>query len=141
MEDYQKAGVPEYVVLGEPTGDCCGGSWTHGAAYLGAEHAGVRLNPEAKEPLAFVVKGSGMSLDEQMAEFIGAEPIDQSIPFSEYGTTNPFNDTTGENSTTFAPTASTTTAGLLLASGTSMRRASRCSRGAASGSLSRGAAP
>jgi Protein of unknown function (DUF1501) len=61
--------LPEYVVLGEPTGDCCGGSWTHGAAYLGAEHAGVRLNPEAKEPLAFVVKGSGMSLEEQMAEF------------------------------------------------------------------------
>jgi hypothetical protein len=61
--------LPEYVVLGEPTGDCCGGSWTHGAAYLGAEHAGVRLNPEAKEPLAFVVKGSGMSREEQMAEF------------------------------------------------------------------------
>src|SRR6202008_4188484 len=32
--------LPEYVVLGRPTGDCCGGSWTHGAAYLGAEHAG-----------------------------------------------------------------------------------------------------
>ena len=61
--------LPEYVVLGEPTGDCCGGSWTHGAAYLGAEHAGVRLNPEAKEPLPFVLKGSGMSLEEQMAEF------------------------------------------------------------------------
>jgi hypothetical protein len=61
--------LPEYVVLGEPTGDCCGGSWTHGAAYLGAEHAGVRLNLEAKEPLPFVLKGSGMSLEEQMAEF------------------------------------------------------------------------
>ena len=35
--------LPEYVVLGEPTGDCCGGEWTHGAAYLGPEHAGVRL--------------------------------------------------------------------------------------------------
>src|SRR5579871_559980 len=22
--------LPEYVVLGEPTGDCCGGEWTHG---------------------------------------------------------------------------------------------------------------
>ncbi len=61
--------LPEYVVLGEPTGDCCGGSWTHGASYLGPEHAGVRLNPDAKEPLPFVMPGSGMSQDEQIAEF------------------------------------------------------------------------
>jgi hypothetical protein len=61
--------LPEYVVLGEPTGDCCGGSWTHGAAYLGAEHAGVRLNPDAKEPLPFVAPGAGMSQEEQIAEF------------------------------------------------------------------------
>ena len=37
--------LPEYVVLGEPTGDCCGGSWTHGAAYLGPEHAGRPAQP------------------------------------------------------------------------------------------------
>jgi hypothetical protein len=61
--------LPEYVVLGEPTGDCCGGSWTHGAAYLGPEYAGVRLNPDAKEPLPFVVPGSGMSAEDQAAEF------------------------------------------------------------------------
>jgi Protein of unknown function (DUF1501) len=61
--------LPEYVVLGEPTGDCCGGSWTHGAAYLGPEHAGVRLDPAAKEPLPFVTPGSGMSAQEQVAEF------------------------------------------------------------------------
>ena len=34
--------LPEYVVLGVPTGDCCGGAFTHGAAYLGPEHGGVR---------------------------------------------------------------------------------------------------
>jgi hypothetical protein len=61
--------LPEYVVLGEPTGDCCGGSWTHGAAYLGPEYAGVRLNPDGKEPLPFVVPGMGMSREEQVAEF------------------------------------------------------------------------
>jgi hypothetical protein len=61
--------LPEYVVLGEPTGDCCGGSWTHGAAYLGPEHAGVRLNPDGKEPLPFVTPGSGMSAEDQVAEF------------------------------------------------------------------------
>ena len=61
--------LPEYVVLGEPTGDCCGGSWTHGAAYLGPEYAGVRLNPDAKEPLPFVAPGSGMTPEDQVAEF------------------------------------------------------------------------
>jgi hypothetical protein len=61
--------LPEYVVLGEPTGDCCGGSWTHGAAYLGPEHAGVRLNPDGNEPLPFVAPGAGMTREEQIAEF------------------------------------------------------------------------
>src|SRR5262245_54518937 len=61
--------LPEYVVLGEPTGDCCGGSWTHGAAYLGPEHGGVRLNPDAKHPLPFVTPGSGVSPEEQVARF------------------------------------------------------------------------
>src|SRR6185312_10525745 len=61
--------LPRYVVLGTPTGDCCGGSWTHGAAYLGPEHAGVRLNVEGPEPLPFVSsKASGMLPEEQAAE-------------------------------------------------------------------------
>jgi hypothetical protein len=61
--------LPEYVVLGEPTGDCCGGSWTHGAAYLGAEHAGVRLDVGSKEPLPFVAPAGGITPEEQAAEF------------------------------------------------------------------------
>jgi len=40
--------LPEYVVLGAPTGDCCGGAWTHGAGYLGPEYGGVRLNVDPK---------------------------------------------------------------------------------------------
>src|SRR6185503_12691169 len=46
--------LPEYVVLGVPTGDCCGGTFTYGAAYLGPEHAGVRLNIDPKKPLPFI---------------------------------------------------------------------------------------
>ena len=53
--------LPEYVVLGEPTGDCCGGSWTHGAAYLGPEYAGVRIDVAGKEPLPFVPESSRMN--------------------------------------------------------------------------------
>jgi hypothetical protein len=60
--------LPEYVVLGTPTGDCCGGEWTHGAAYLGPEYAGVRLNVEGKEPLPFVSPTGGLQREEQEAE-------------------------------------------------------------------------
>ncbi len=61
--------LPEYVVLGEPTGDCCGGSWTHGAGYLGPEFSGVRFKTDGSEPLAFVKPAAGMHPDEQAAEF------------------------------------------------------------------------
>jgi hypothetical protein len=60
--------LPQYVVLGTPTGDCCGGSWTHGADYLGPEHAGVRLNLGSANPLPFVARPAGMQREEQEAE-------------------------------------------------------------------------
>jgi hypothetical protein len=60
--------LPEYVVLGVPTGDCCGGAFTHGAAYLGPEHGGVRLNIDAKKPLPFIAPaGNAISAEEQAA--------------------------------------------------------------------------
>jgi Protein of unknown function (DUF1501) len=61
--------LPEYVVLGTPTGDCCGGEWTHGAGYLGPQYGGVRLNLEGKDPLPFVAPPPGVARDEQEAEF------------------------------------------------------------------------
>src|SRR5262245_40848115 len=61
--------LPQYVVLGQPTGDCCGGEWTHGAGYLGPEHAGVRLNVGAADPLPFVKLPPGVLPEEQAAEF------------------------------------------------------------------------
>ncbi len=60
--------LPEYVVLGVPTGDCCGGEWTHGAGYLGPEHDGVRLHVGGKEPLPFVAPPPGVGAHEQKAE-------------------------------------------------------------------------
>ena len=60
--------LPEYVVLGIPTGDCCGGAFTYGAAYLGAEHAGVRLNVDLKNPMPFIAPPEGkISHEEQLA--------------------------------------------------------------------------
>src|SRR6516225_9671707 len=45
--------LPRFVVLGSPPGDCCGGVATHGAGYLGPEHAGVPLTVDPANPLAF----------------------------------------------------------------------------------------
>ncbi len=57
--------LPEYVVLGQPTGDCCGGAWTHGAAYLGAQYSGVRLNVDQKHPLPYLSPADNASTDEE----------------------------------------------------------------------------
>jgi hypothetical protein len=59
--------LPEYVVLGVPTGDCCGGAFTHGAAYLGPEHGGVRLNTDPKNPLPFIRPFEGALTAEEQA--------------------------------------------------------------------------
>jgi hypothetical protein len=61
--------LPEYVVLGVPTGDCCGGAFTHGAAYLGPEHGGVRLNVDPKKPLPFLRAPDGVTREEQAESF------------------------------------------------------------------------
>ncbi|MEO8350357.1 MAG: DUF1501 domain-containing protein [Chthoniobacteraceae bacterium] len=46
--------LPEYVVLGTPTGDCCGGAFTYGAAYLGPQFGGVRLEVDPQKALPFI---------------------------------------------------------------------------------------
>lgn len=62
------ANLPEYVVLGTPTGDCCGGAWTHGAGYLGPRHAGVRLGSDPARPLPWITRGSlNPTQEEQVA--------------------------------------------------------------------------
>jgi hypothetical protein len=58
--------LPQYVVLGAPTGDCCGGAWTHGAGYLGPEYGGVRLNVDPKNPLPFIKSAGGLTHEEQL---------------------------------------------------------------------------
>ena len=59
--------LPEYVVLGVPTGDCCGGAFTHGAAYLGPEYAGVRLGVDPQKPLPFIRPAdAAMTAEEQL---------------------------------------------------------------------------
>lgn len=59
--------LPEYVVLGAPTGDCCGGGFTHGAAYLGPEYAGVKLSSDVQKPLPFIrPSDAAITVEEQL---------------------------------------------------------------------------
>jgi hypothetical protein len=61
--------LPQFVVLGTPLADCCGGVRGHGAHYLGPEHDGVRLTVDPKDPLPYAVPAQGISREEQAAEF------------------------------------------------------------------------
>jgi hypothetical protein len=60
--------LPQFVVLGNPLSDCCGGVNGHGANYLGPENAGVRLNVDPANPLPFASPGAGKFREEQRKE-------------------------------------------------------------------------
>jgi hypothetical protein len=61
--------LPQYVVMGSPLSDCCGGVNGHGAHYLGPENAGVRMQADPNNPLPFASPGPGKFREEQAAEF------------------------------------------------------------------------
>jgi len=61
--------LPQFVVLGTPLADCCGGMNGHGANYLGPEHAGVRMNVDPKNPLPFAAPAGSKSREDQAREF------------------------------------------------------------------------
>ena len=64
------ANLPEFVVLGNPSADCCGAAYTHGASYLGPQHDGVRLKVDPKDPLSFVRPADpDLTLEEQRENF------------------------------------------------------------------------
>jgi len=61
--------LPQFVVLGTPVADCCGGMGGHGGSYLGPEHNGVMLSVDPNAPLPFATPGPGVYREEQVAEF------------------------------------------------------------------------
>jgi hypothetical protein len=61
--------LPQFVVLGQPIADCCGGMNGHGASYLGPEHDGVTLDVNPKQPLPFATPDRAVYREEQAAEF------------------------------------------------------------------------
>jgi Protein of unknown function (DUF1501) len=61
--------LPQFVVLGTPIADCCGGLGGHGASYLGPEHDGVQLSVDPLDPLPFAAPGREIFREEQANEF------------------------------------------------------------------------
>ncbi|MSR56976.1 MAG: DUF1501 domain-containing protein [Planctomycetaceae bacterium] len=61
--------LPQFVVMGTPIADCCGGVGAHGSNYLGPEHNGVQLAVDPKNPLPFAGPGPGVYREEQQSEF------------------------------------------------------------------------
>jgi hypothetical protein len=57
--------LPQFVVLGSPPGDCCGGVGAHDGSYLGPEHAGVRMTLDPNNPLPFGTPGASVSICER----------------------------------------------------------------------------
>ncbi|QDS95075.1 hypothetical protein FF011L_38590 [Roseimaritima multifibrata] len=57
--------LPQFVVMGSPPGDCCGGVGAHDGSYLGPQHAGVQMALNPDNPLPFGSPGKQTSVREQ----------------------------------------------------------------------------
>jgi hypothetical protein len=61
--------LPQFVVLGRPVADCCGGNEVHRANYLGPKYDGVRLQIDPRQPLPYARPEDGTFAEEQEAQF------------------------------------------------------------------------
>ena len=57
--------LPQFIVMGNKIGDCCGGKATEGADYLGPQHDGVTLSVDPKNPLPFAIPSAGSGAEER----------------------------------------------------------------------------
>lgn len=61
--------LPQFIVLGHPLADCCGGRGAHDGNYLGPRHSGVRLNVDPADAMPFTSPGPQVYQQEQAAQF------------------------------------------------------------------------
>jgi hypothetical protein len=61
--------LPQFIVLGAPPADCCGGVGTHGANYLGPEHAGIAMRVDPQNPLPFGTPGAEVQIHQRRRQF------------------------------------------------------------------------
>ncbi|MCP4174034.1 MAG: DUF1501 domain-containing protein [Fuerstiella sp.] len=57
--------LPQFVVMGPPPGDCCGGVGAHDGSYLGPQHAGVQMALDPRNPLPFGTPGEKIGVRER----------------------------------------------------------------------------
>jgi len=69
--------LPQFVVLGEQVGSCCGGAMASGASYLGPAHAGVELSLDPENPLPFAAPSGEVYREEQRKQFEFIGKLDQ----------------------------------------------------------------
>jgi hypothetical protein len=61
--------LPQFVVMGVPTADCCGGQETHRANYLGPQYDGIPLKVDPKDPLPYARPPQDVKAEVQSSEF------------------------------------------------------------------------
>jgi hypothetical protein len=61
--------LPQFVVMGNPLADCCGGMEAHRANYLGPQYDGVPLAVDPRNPLPYANPPQDTYREEQVAEF------------------------------------------------------------------------
>ena len=61
--------LPEFIVLGVPPSDCCGGLEAHRANYLGPQYDGIPLNVDPGNTTPYIAPEQGVYLEEQAGQF------------------------------------------------------------------------
>lgn len=57
--------LPEFVVLGTPLADCCGGQEAHRANYLGPRYDGIPLKVDPEDSMPYMAPEKGVFVEEQ----------------------------------------------------------------------------
>lgn len=61
--------LPEFIVMGTPLADCCGGREAHRANYLGPQYDGVPLKVDPQDSMPYLVPEGGVFVEEQRGQF------------------------------------------------------------------------
>lgn len=69
--------LPEFVVMGQPLADCCGGREAHRANYLGPQYDGIPLKIGGAETMPYIAPGKGVSAAEQRQQLDLIQELNQ----------------------------------------------------------------